>query len=46
MRRVDQINGSPIATGRGKSRKTIFETIEKDFDFNGLSIEMTYDKIL
>ena len=46
IRRVDKMDGSPIARGRGRPRKTISETIEKSLDFNGLSIDMVYDRTL
>ena len=38
------MKGSPIGRGRGRPRKIIYETIEKDLDFNSLSIDMVYDK--
>ncbi len=46
LRRKDQMEGSPIARDRGIPRKTIGETIKKDLDVNGLSIDMIYDRTL
>ena len=46
VRRVDKMDGSPITKGRGKSRKTINETIKRVLNFNGLNIIMIYDRTL
>ena len=46
VRRMDQMDDSPIAKCRGRPRKTIRETIKKDLDVNGLNINMIYDRIL
>lgn len=40
------MKGILIARGRGIPRKTIGETINKDLDINGLSIDMVHDKTL
>ena len=40
------MEGSPITRGRGRPRKTIGETIERDLDINGLNINMVYDRTL
>ena len=45
-RRVDHMEDSPIARGRGRPRKAKGKTIKKDLYFNGLTIDMVYDKIL
>lgn len=41
-----QIEDSLIASGRGRSRKTIDKTIEKDLEVNGLFRDMIYDRML
>ena len=46
IRIVDQVEGSLKARGRGRPRKIIGKTIKKDLDFNGLTINMTYNRIL
>lgn len=38
------MEGSPIGSSRGRQRKTIDETIGRDLDFYGLSIDMVYDR--
>ena len=38
------MEGSAIGRVRERPRKTIDEIIKKDLDFNGLSIDMVYDK--
>ena len=43
VRRVDQINISPIVRGKGRSRKTIDKTI-KDLDLNGLFADVIHDR--
>ena len=35
----------PIVKDKGRPRKFVQETIEKDLDLNDLSINMVYDKI-
>ena len=45
VRKVDQMEGSPIARGKEKPRKIIYETIKRDLDINGLNINMIYDRI-
>ena len=40
------MEGSPIARGRGSSRKIICETIKRDLDVNALNINMIYDQII
>lgn len=39
------MDGGPIVRGRGRLRKTISKTSNKDLEVNGLSIEMVHDKI-
>ena len=46
VKRVNQMEGSPIARGRGSSRKIICETIKRDLDVNALNINMIYDQII
>ena len=46
IRRVDQIEGSPIVRGRERPKKTIGEIIKRDLDINGLNINMICDRIL
>ncbi|KAK7258655.1 hypothetical protein RIF29_24237 [Crotalaria pallida] len=46
VRRVDQMEGTTRARGRGRPRKTIGETIEKDMAINALSKDMIYDRPL
>ena len=41
VRRVDQMEGSLIARDRGRSKKTIYETIKKDLDVNNLNMIYT-----
>ena len=38
------MKGSSIVRGRGRSRKTIGKTIKKDLEFNGLIVNMIYDR--
>ena len=40
------MEGSFIVIDRGKPRKTKGEIINKDLDFNGLFIDMVYNRIL
>ena len=44
IRRVDQMEYSPIDKGKTRTRNTINKTIKEDLDFNSLSIDMIYDK--
>ena len=45
MRRVDQIEGSPIVRGRERSKKKfIGKIIKRDLDFNSLNINPIYDR--
>ena len=37
------MEGSQNARGKGKQRKSIGETINKDLEVNSLSIDMIYD---
>lgn len=37
-KKVDQIEGSPMTRGRGRSKKTIYQTIES---VNDLSLDLT-----
>lgn len=37
------MEGSQNARGKGKQRKSIGETIDKDLEVNSLSIDMIYD---
>ena len=46
VRRVDQMEGSLIARGRGRPRKTIGETIKRDLNVNDLNVNMIYDRTL
>lgn len=41
--RVELMEGSQNARGKGKQRKSIGETINKDLEVNSLSIDMIYD---
>jgi len=43
VRRVDQMEDSPITRGRGRPRKTRRETIKKDLEINELDPNMIYD---
>ena len=43
---VDQMKDSPVVKGKGIPRKTIGKSIKKDLDFNGVIIDMVYNKIL
>lgn len=43
VRRVDQMEHSPIARDRARLSKTIAKTIKKVLEVNGLSIDMIYD---
>ena len=45
VRKVDQMEGSPIARGKEKPRKIIDEIIKRDLDINGLNINMIYKRI-
>jgi len=45
-RRVDQMEDSQIARGRGRPRKTIRETIKKDLEVNELDPNLVYDRTL
>lgn len=38
------MEGSPVNRGRGRLRKTLFETIKNDLEVNDLSIDMIHDK--
>lgn len=40
IRRVDQMDNSPIVRGRRRPRKTVDETMKKDLDLNDLSKEL------
>ena len=46
VRRVDHMEDCHITRGRGKPRKTIRETVKKDFEINKLDRNMVYDKTL
>ncbi|KAM7524737.1 hypothetical protein LguiA_014639 [Lonicera macranthoides] len=46
VRRVDYMEGSLIGRGRGRPRKTIGETIKKDLEANGFTIDMIHDRPL
>ena len=39
VRKVDQMEDSPISRVGGRPRKTITETIKRNLEFNGLSID-------
>ena len=43
---TDQMEGSPIASGRGRPRKTVGKTFKKDLEVNSLTIDMVYERIL
>lgn len=45
IRRVDEVKDSPIDRGKGRPRKIIVETIKKDFDFDGLFLDIVYDRM-
>ena len=45
VRRVDQIE-DPIARDRGRPRKTMGKIIKKELNFNGLIVDMIYNKTL
>ena len=40
------MENSQIAKGRGRFRKTVGETIKRDLDFNGLNVNIIYDRTL
>ena len=40
------MDGSSIARGNGRSRKTIGETIKRDIGVNGLNVNMICDRTL
>ena len=44
VRRVDQMEGSPIVRGVVRSRKIIDQTIKTNLDLNSLSIKMDYNR--
>lgn len=44
--RVDPMDGSPIARGIERPRKTVREIINRDLDANDLSINLIYDSTL
>jgi len=44
--RVNQMEGSQIDRGRGRRRKTIRETIEKDLEINSLDSNIVFDGTL
>jgi len=46
VRRVDQMEKSQVKRGRGRSRKTIRETIRKDLEVNELDPNLVYDRTL
>ncbi|KAF1880112.1 hypothetical protein Lal_00022241 [Lupinus albus] len=46
VKRVDQMEASPVPRGRGKLRKLIGEMIKKDLQLNALSMNMIYDRTL
>jgi len=46
VRRVDHMEVCQIKGGRGRSRKTIRETIRKDLEVNELDPKMVYDRTL
>ncbi|KAM7490942.1 hypothetical protein LguiA_033863 [Lonicera macranthoides] len=46
VRRVDHMEGSLVVRGRGRPRKTIGETIKKDLEANGFTIDMIHDRPL
>ena len=43
VRRLDQIEDSPITRGRGRPRKIIGETIKRDLYVNCLNVNIIYD---
>jgi len=43
VRRVDQMEESQVKRGRGRPKKTIRETIRKDFEVNELDPNMVFD---
>jgi len=46
VRRVDQMEESQVKRGRGRTRKTIRETIRKDLEINELDLNLVYDRTL
>ena len=44
VKRVDQMEDILIARGRGRPRKTINITIKNVLNFNGLSLDMVFDR--
>ena len=40
------MEGSLIVRGRGRPRKIIAETIKRNLGFNGLNVNMIYDRTL
>ena len=45
VKRVYHTEGNPIVRGGGRQKITIEETISKDLDLNGLSIDIVYDRM-
>jgi len=46
VRRVYQMEESQVKRGRGRSKKTIRETIKKDLEVNELDPNMVFDRTL
>lgn len=46
IRRVDPIEGSSIARGRGRPRKTIGTTFKNDLEANGVLYRQIYGRTL
>ncbi len=46
VRRVDQMDDSPIVRGRGRLRKTIGQVVKRDLEINDLSMEQIHDRVL
>ena len=44
VRRIDQMEDSPLNRGRGRPLKTLRDIIKKDFEINGLSESMVFDR--
>ena len=46
VKKVDQMEGSPIDRDRRRPSKTIGKTIKRDLDVNYLNINMMYDRTI
>ena len=46
VRRVDQMEDSPVVKGRGRPRQTIGHVVKRDLKINGLSMEQIHDRAL